>query len=64
MGFPDAETGGILGARWPEVTFVSFGFGLPSVTSSVEGWPVTGLDDGFLELTTLSSSAFCALSVF
>ncbi|MGB1532583.1 MAG: hypothetical protein ACPG9C_07430, partial [Acidimicrobiales bacterium] len=55
IGFPDAETGGALGARCSGVVFVSAGFGLVAFTSSVKGLPVTALDDGFLELTTLAS---------
>ena len=64
MGFPDAETGGALGARCPEVAFVSVGFDLLAFTSFVEGLAATSLDGGFLELTTLSSSGFGVLSVF
>ena len=40
------------------------GFGLAAFTSSVEGLPVTALDDGFLELTTLASLIVGLLSVF
>ena len=64
IGFPDAETGGALGTRCSGVVFASEGFGLAAFTSSVEGLPVTALDDGFLELTTLASLIVGLLSVF
>ena len=64
IGFPDAELGGALRARCTGVVFVSIGFGLAAFTSSVEGLPVTSLDDGFLELTTLASPVDGLLSFF
>jgi len=46
------------------VAFASAGFAFTAFSSSVEGLSATGLDGGFLELTTLPSSGFGGLSVF
>ncbi|MEC7530933.1 MAG: hypothetical protein VYD10_02465, partial [Actinomycetota bacterium] len=55
IGFPDAETGGALGTRCSGVVLVSEAFCLAAFTLSVDGLPVTALDDGFLELKKLAA---------